>query len=338
MKFLITGASGFIGYSLSLKLAEYFGRENIQLIVPGFDSHYKEKKRHEMLKKYGFDIITCDILEDDLDISKIKNFDVLFHLAAFCETETKSPRVHINDVGTERLLNSLTPLLPGKLVIYTGSLASIDRRYPDDTPQDENYPCNPRTTYGQTKLKGETILRDFAKKIGFEWIILRLPTVYGPGYRPGGMFTLLAESLKNRTLPARLAWPGRMSLIYIEDVVKVLISLGTKKTGLNTLYHISSGEDPSLDDIISRMADVLGQERKRISLPRPFWSLVRFVVWLPGLMFVLPFSLRNYIWRLSLIIIDGLVADSTKINNALLIKYTSLDEGLLATYNKKQYV
>lgn len=38
---LITGASGFIGFQLSLKLAEHFGRENVQLTVPNVDLHDK---------------------------------------------------------------------------------------------------------------------------------------------------------------------------------------------------------------------------------------------------------------------------------------------------------
>jgi UDP-glucose 4-epimerase len=335
MRFLITGASGFIGYRLSLKLAEYFGLENVQLMVPNVDLHDKEKERRHNLINSGFDLIDHDILEDDLDISKIKNFDVFFHLAAFTETETRSFKVHMNDVGTGRLFESLSLLLPGKLVVHTGSLAGTDRNYPDNTPMDENYPCSPRTIYGQTKLKGEMILKDLARKIGYEWIILRLPTVYGPGYRPGGMFTLISDSLKNGTLPSRLNWPGRMSVVYVDDVVRVLISLGTKEAEVNTLYHISSGEDPVFDDLINCITDVLEIKRRRMAFPRFLWTLIRFVVWLPGLMSVLPFGLRNSLWRLSLIIIDGLVANSSKINNVLSIKYTPLDEGLLATYNKK---
>jgi nucleoside-diphosphate-sugar epimerase len=53
MRFLITGASGFIGYRLSLKLAEHFGRENVQLMVPNIDHHDKEKERHHKLINLG---------------------------------------------------------------------------------------------------------------------------------------------------------------------------------------------------------------------------------------------------------------------------------------------
>jgi UDP-glucose 4-epimerase len=336
MKFLITGASGFIGFRLVLKLAGRFGRENVQVMVPGFDHHEKEKKRRTSLVDLGFDVVVHDILDDELDVSKIKDFDVLFHLAAFTETETQSPRVHTNDVGTERLLKSLSALLSGKLVVHTGSLAGIDRNYPDNTPMDEQYPCRPRTAYGRTKLRGERILTGLAREMNYRWIILRLPTIYGPGYRPGGMFTLIADSLQKGTLPARLNWPGRMSLVYLDDVTGALVSLALQEEGIesNTLYHISSGENPVFDDLINRTADVLEIKRKRISLPPFIWSFIRLAVWLPGLRFVLPFKLTNILWRLSLVIDDGLVADGGKLDNLLSPQYTPLEQGLRQTYDK----
>ncbi len=332
MRFLVTGASGFIGCPIVFRLAECYGHENVQLIVPGVDRHPNEKLRRKDLVDAGFDILVHDIIEDDLDIESVKPFNVLFHLAAFVETETKSTRVRVNDRGTERLLRALAPLLHGTRVVYSGTLGSVDRIRADDTPLSEDCLCKPRTIYGLTKLNAESILLRYAKRFGFEWTILRLCTVYGPGYRPGGMFDKLAESLYRGTLPSRLAWPGRISLLYVSDAVDALIALGTTDAGRNTLYHISSGEAPTLDELITKIARVIGIKRRRISPLFLFWSLVRATVWLPGLMRLLPFRLRNVIWRMSLVVCDGLVAESTKFHNALPLQYTCLDEGLTATY------
>jgi len=334
MRFLVTGASGFIGYPLSFKLAGRYGCKNVQLILPPKERRELDNYRHNKLIEYGFNIIKHDILVDNLDISLVKPFDVLFHLAAFTDSEINSPLVHVNDIGTDRLMSALRPLLPGKKVIYTSSMACVDRSYLDNTPQSEDYPCNPRIIYGQTKLKGEQIIKRHADEGGFSWVIIRLPTVYGPGYRPGGMFSKLAESLKKGSLPARLSWPGRMSLLYVEDAADILIDLGTKETVKNSLYHASSGEDPTFDELITLIAKEICVSRKRISLPLPFWSFIRELVWLPGLMSILPFKLKIAIWRISLIVIDGMVADSTKLNWELAPHYTTLEEGLAATYGK----
>jgi len=334
MKFLITGASGWIGFSLINHLYKLYGKENIQLILSPKSRNKKESKRRKILIEKKFNIVINDLLEDDLDIKTIKPFDVLFHLAAFTEVEIKSPSVHVNDIGTERLLNNLRQLLPNKRVIYTGSILSIDRSYPDNTPMTENYPCRPRTIYGLTKLKGELIVKQFAKDIGFEWCILRLPTVYGPG-RTGGFFGVIPEKLLNGSLATRLLWPGRISLVYIDDVIKALTFLGTKKYKCNETYHINSGENPSTDELIEEIAKSIGVKRKRISVPKFFWILVRYLVWFPGLLSILPFKLKITVLRISLLVIDGLVFDDSKFRAILPLKYTKIDKGLPAMYKEK---
>jgi UDP-glucose 4-epimerase len=334
LRFLVTGATGLIGYSLAFRLAEKCGLENVQLILPPTERRKEDNYRRKQIIQYGFDIILHDILVGVLDISSIKPFDVLFHLAAFTESEINSPLVHVNDIGTDKLLSALETLLPGKRVVYTSSMACLDRSYPDNTPQAEDYPCKPRIIYGQTKLNGEHFVLRHAEQTGFVWTILRLPTVYGPGYRSGGMFNKLAEGLRSGSLSARLSWPGRMSLIYVDDAADILIELGTKEAGKNSLYHASSGEDPRFNELIDLIANEIGFKRKRIALPSLFWTLLRRLVWLPGLMLILPFKLKIAVWRISLIVIDGMVANTSKLNRELPFHYTLLDAGLAATYDE----
>lgn len=334
MRFLITGASGWVGFALTHHLSKLYGKKNIQLILSPKSSHEKEVKRRSILVQEGFDIIINDILKDNMDIEAVKPFDVLFHLAAFTETETKSQKVHVNDIGTKRMLNSLKPLLKGRHIVYTSSITTVDRSHPDNTPLAENHPCNPRTAYGLSKLRGEKIIKEYAADFGYEWTILRIPTLYGPGYRPGGMFDVIEKSLRNRTLEARLPWPGHLSLIYLDDLIRVLKLLGTKKYKRNEIYHIGSGEYPTYDEIISKIAEIIGVKRNKIPVPNLFWALVRFIVWLPGLLHILPFKLRIATWRISLIVTDGLVSDNSKLKRVLPFKYTPLEKGLPLTYKK----
>ncbi len=335
MRFLITGASGWIGFALVKRLSKLYGKKKLQLILSKKSAHDKEDKRRKILFKEKYDIILNDLLEDNLNAKKIMPFDVLYHLAAYTEVETKSYKVHVNDIGTEKLLHSLNGLLRGKKVVFTGSILSIDRKYPSNNPLSENSPCNPRTDYGITKLKGEWAIKKCSNLYGFEWVILRLPTVYGPGFRPGGMFAVIPKSLKKNSITTRLPWPGKLSVVYRDDAVKALILLGTKNYKCNEIYHMDSGENPTFDEMITEIARINNIKRRRIKVPYLFWKLVMAVVWLPGLLKVFPFKIRIALWRVSLIVTDGLVFDSSKIQRTMHLKYLPLKKGLPITYKKR---
>jgi nucleoside-diphosphate-sugar epimerase len=154
--------------------------------------------------------------------TELADFDVIFHLAAYVRTENNSTDVRINDKGTERLLSELRPRLEGKRFIYTSTIAAVDSPPAGGciTPQT---PCRPRTDYGVTKLAAEQLLKEAAAKGGFSYTILRLPTVYGPGYRPGGMFDVVAKSLPRNTLSTRILWPGKMAIIQVHDLARILL-------------------------------------------------------------------------------------------------------------------
>ena len=215
LRSLVTGASGFIGSRLAQTLSKRFGQSNVQLLFPPFPKHAKEKKRADELALFGFDIVYADLLKLPADFSdQIKPFDVLYHLAAFGETESKDIHLNdVNDIGTQMLLSALSRRLKRARVVFTSTLAAVDRLFPDNTPLSEDYPCHPRTAYGISKLNAEANVKSGADLMGYEWIIMRLPTIIGSGYRSGGLTEAIVESLTPEYLirPAQLARSNRSS-------------------------------------------------------------------------------------------------------------------------------
>jgi UDP-glucose 4-epimerase len=334
MRFLVVGASGFVGSRLSRELARRYGMANVQLIVPPVDRHAGEQFRRQALEDAGFDVVKYDIMSHPPEIlDRVKPFDVLLHLATFAETESDSKELdQVNDVGTQRLLEGLKPLLRGARVVFTSSLAAVDRAFPDNTPQDEEARCAPRTRYGRSKLRAESIIKHCAAETGFEWTILRLPTLFGPGFRPGGLFDQIAEGLRRGTLVARLAWPGRIGLVYVDDVVNALIAVAFHEAGRNALYVLSSGLAPTFDELNDRVAQVLGLPRRRLELPGFVWTLMRRFVWMPGVVSIPIYSLHILFWRLSLVLTDGMVGDGRKLSSRIPLTFTGLEEGLRAAF------
>jgi UDP-glucose 4-epimerase len=325
MKVAITGAAGFVGFSLTRLWLERYGASRIQALV-GPCQHTVEEERLGRLKTMGMPIIPIDLRKSPVLAQPLDDFDILFHLAAYVRTEEDSPDVYINDVGAERLLEELGPRLAGKHVVYTSTIAAVDSFPPHTGRITDETPCLPRTVYGITKLRAETILKRCAKKYGFTWTILRLPTVYGPGYRPGGMFDVFAKDLPRDKLSVRIAWPGRMSIVEVDDLAKLLLAAGTDERMAHQTYFVSSGEDPEMGEMAAHTADVLGTPYRPIALPKILVSVLLGMlgpVWQARLM---PHFLQISAWRVSLVL-TGFYCDGSRLTKLLGIEYTPWREG-----------
>src|SRR6185436_15889146 len=125
-------------------------------------------------------------------------------------------------------------------------------------PITETTLCSPKIPYGRTKLLAEDCIRSGHARLGFDYTILRLCTIIGPGFRPGGMFGRCPELLAKNKLPARLNWPGRVSFLSINDLTRILLAVAILPEAANQLFVLSNGENPTFDELLEQMARVLG--------------------------------------------------------------------------------
>jgi UDP-glucose 4-epimerase len=331
MRFLVTGATGFVGSNLINALVAAHGADAVTAVAHEELSE-GEKERLETLRKLGVRLVRGDLMTLHKGSMAVPAFDVVYHLAAYTETETLSERMSVNNVGTGNLLEWLSESLPGKRFIYTGTLASVDRLCPSG-PLDETAPCTPKTAYGQSKLAAEDVIRSCRAKFGYDYTVLRVCTVLGKGYRPGGMFGVFPQMLARRALPTRLNWPGQTSFIEISDLVQILFSVPTLPQTANELYVVSNGEDPSFDKLLDQMAAMLGLSRNKIELPKWFWSLTCRIVWLVASTRLTPYRLQILCWRLGHMISDDMNVDAAKLNAVIPITYQTIEDGLRQAYS-----
>src|ERR1022692_2794278 len=94
-KFLVTGATGFIGSRLVAALVERHGVDAVTAMV-----HTRHSARDvlslQALQARGVAILECDLLELPERAPARPEFDVVYHLAAFAETETPSDESRVN--------------------------------------------------------------------------------------------------------------------------------------------------------------------------------------------------------------------------------------------------
>jgi nucleoside-diphosphate-sugar epimerase len=241
---LVTGATGFIGRHLVERLVK------------------EDREVRCLVRKYtgsiaGVEKVIGDINDVDSLRGIIRDVDIIYHLAARIETgdnQDFSKLYHSNVNGTANLLSVIPDNL--KAFIFLGSMASIGIRDKKELVNEKTV-CNPITRYGDTKLEAENILRNYA-------VILRLPTVYGPGEQHN--FILMAKAIKGKQFMLIGSGNNLTSVCYIDNLIDAMLLAETKgKKG--EIYHIADSNPVSWKDLATIIANELHVSLIPIHLP-----------------------------------------------------------------------
>lgn len=193
MKVLVTGAKGFIGRNLIAELKNIKeGKAKTYSISPD-------------LSVFEYDLDTDPALLNDY----CKKTDYVFHLAGVNRPKEQSEFMEGNFGFTSVLLDALKKYGNKCPVMLSSSIqAELD---------------NP---YGHSKKAGEDLLFEYSRETGAQIFIYRFPNVFGKWCRPN-YNSAVATFCHNiaRNLPIQINdRNASMTLVYIDDVIKELIS------------------------------------------------------------------------------------------------------------------
>jgi nucleoside-diphosphate-sugar epimerase len=324
MRAVVTGASGFVGSELVRQLRN----ADVDVVaIIGPPQNGLEIARIRELERKQIPIIRSDLRRENPLESIPNDWDTLFHLAAYVKTEENSPDVRINDIGTARLLKQLS--VAGKRVIYTSTIAVADNAPGGLVKRDTV--CTPRTEYGATKLAAESIIRGECQLKSGSATIVRLPTIYGAGYRIGGMFDVLPKQLLAKNPLARLAWPGRMALMAVEDCAQMLYRAATNDATVGRTFAASSGENPMTWEIAEAIAASIKSEFRLLNLPKLAISFGRSALGNGWQAAPVPYFLQVAAWRASLLL-NGLYCDGDDLRALLGLRCQNWREGFAKMY------
>lgn len=326
---LVTGSTGFIGRRLVGRLVSQFGPRAITCLS-NRPSTTLQANALQTQRGLGVRMIDVDLIDEPPSYEPAPDVDLVFHLAANIDPAATDAALTVNHIGTRHLLQWLATRPACPRIVYTSTVAVHDRAHAPTTPLRESSPLVPRTAYGRTKLQGESVIAAFGAAGGCSWTILRLPTVYGPGQKPDGLFQRLMTLTSERRWLGRINWPGRTSIIYVDDVVETMIDLGMRPDTAGEVYCVASNESLTVGKIARAIAGAVGQPIVPIELPGALWQIARAVAWSRTLHALLP-PARLFMWRLSLLVSDGFWIDSTKFRSVYTRRLRDLDEGLRET-------
>ena len=258
-KILVTGAAGFIGRHLVRRLVSK--KHSVVALV-------RTPEQAKSLKGFGCEIVQGDLLRKDTIIGLSQKITQVFHLAAKADLKTKRGKaLVVNTQGTSNLLQAIRGFSLKRFVLMSSIVAAGRRRGSRlSLPLDTSCTEVPDNAYGRSKREAERIVIDAFYGTDTEWVILRPALVYGPGSRPFAGLSALVDLSKGPGILGRLNFPGRISVIYVSDLIDVceLAAKGIIRGGRS--IFVASYESVTFGQIMITATDILGQSRKFISL------------------------------------------------------------------------
>lgn len=251
---LVTGATGFVG-SHVLEAASSFGLRMRALVRKPADA--------ARLQAAGWECVHGSLEDDTALAAAMMGIDTVLHLAAVTKARSPEEYQRANVAGTQAVVEAMLAATPRpKRLIYLSSLAAVGPPVAGrpvtrgDTPR-------PLTTYGRTKLAGETVCEAAADRL--QVAILRAPAVYGPRDRDVFMFFRLAN-LGIVPLPGTAT--GRVQMIHAGDLARALLLAATSSTARG-VYHVAEARSYGWTEMAELLGHAVGRRVRVARIPEP---------------------------------------------------------------------
>jgi UDP-glucose 4-epimerase len=248
----VTGAAGFLGTYLCRKL---YGIGSNVLRIDNRRSRVLDGRTIEI--NFQDEILPLNIADAEVGNYLLKNScDTIFHLAgsAYAASSVSDPAgdFEANLRTTVAFLETLRKIEFSGCVIFTSSAAVYGE--PCNIPITEITPVAPISLYGLSKLSSEKYLSLYAKLYGFQCVIARLFSLYGPGQRKQVVFDLAQKALsENKQIVVLGDGSEIRDFMYVEDAAAALLHLACLPADVLTTVNVCSGEGITIRDLAEKI-------------------------------------------------------------------------------------
>lgn len=289
MKYLVTGAAGFIGFHVSKRLLEA-GHQVVG--IDNLNDYYDvslKQARLKLLVRPDFHFHKID-LADREGMSALftsEHVDRVIHLAAQAGVRYSIENPHAYaDSNLTGFLNILEGCRHNKIqhLLYasSSSVYGLNRKMPFSTDDSVDHPVS---LYAATKKANELMAHTYSHLYGLPTTGLRFFTVYGPWGRPDmALFKFTKAMLEGKSIDVYNYGKMKRDFTYIDDIAEAIIRLQdvipqanahwTVETGTPAasiapwcVYNIGNSAPVELMDYIKALEDALGIEATKNMLP-----------------------------------------------------------------------
>lgn len=289
MKFLVTGAAGFIGFHACKRLLdaghEVVGLDNMN---DYYDLNLKQA-RLDLLQSPLFSFHKID-LADREGIARLfadEKFNRVIHLAAQAGVRysLENPFAY-SDSNLIGYLNILEGCRHNKVehLLYasSSSVYGLNRKMPFSTDDSVDHPVS---LYAATKKANELMAHTYSHLYGIPTTGLRFFTVYGPWGRPDmALFKFTKAMLEGKSIDVYNYGKMKRDFTYIDDIVEAIVRMQdiipqpnpewTVETGSPAdssapyrVYNIGNSSPVELMDYITALEEALGMKAEKNMMP-----------------------------------------------------------------------
>jgi nucleoside-diphosphate-sugar epimerase len=260
MRYVVTGAAGFIGSHLLRTLLD---RGHDAVGWDAYTDYYDPALKEQNAE--GLPVEKLDLVDDPLDLAGV---DGVFHLAGQPGVRSFGlvfpTYVRQNILASQRVFEAAVVAGAKAVLASSSSIYGEAEGYP--TPE-EAVP-RPISPYGITKLASEHLARAYTREFDLHGVVLRYFTIYGPRQRPDMAFTRMVTSLAEG-LPFELFGDGKQSrsFTFVDDVVEATIA-AMEGAPAGGVYNVGGGAEVSMLDAIEVLGRVAGRRLEIVRGPR----------------------------------------------------------------------
>ena len=290
MKILVTGAAGFIGAALALRLLErgdeVVGVDNLD---PYYDISLKQARLDRLGERSRFRDLRADISDRSAmaDLFERERPVTVVNLAAQAgvrySLENPHAYVDANLVGFLNILEGCRRHEVRHLVYASSSsVYGGNRTLPFSVRHNVDHPLS---LYAATKKANELMAHSYSHLYGLPATGLRFFTVYGPWGRPDmALFRFTRNILEGRPIDVFNRGRHRRDFTYIDDIVEGIVRVLDRPATANEhwnaespdpatsaaphrLYNIGNRRWVELERYIEVLETCLGRTAKKNFLP-----------------------------------------------------------------------
>lgn len=286
MKYLVTGAAGFIGAAVCLRLSDLgFSVVGIDNLNDYYDVNLKKARLDNINQFKSFKFLQLDLSDANKLTSLFlhEKFDRVIHLGAQAgvrySIENPMAYADSNIVGYLNILEACRHNNIEHLVYASSSsVYGLNAKTPFETSDSVDHPVS---LYAATKKSNELMSHSYSHLYGIPTTGLRFFTVYGPWGRPDmAPFIFTKKILDGETIDINNNGDMWRDFTYIDDIVEGVVRIAdvvpvrnddwTVETGTPAtssapyvVYNIGHGSPINLMDFISEIEGALGIEAKK---------------------------------------------------------------------------